>query len=759
MESPPDRAPACPPLLTLALGLTCFVLLVPGALLKGETFFDGDLSHFHRPIVLQHLRLLAESDGPASWNPLPASGQPMAANPVLAPTHPFTLLFRVLPFELAFRLNVLLPIAISFLGAWFLLRCLSLSSVAATLGALCWAFGGTLLSCAEIWPALATLAPLPFTLAFALRVLREGRVLDGLGLALSFGLQCLRGEPTVLLLTPLLLLVLLVEARRANGDAEASSTLQLTSHLRRRLGLTGLALVLGAALGSATLVPAWQLLQRTDRGAEAGPDVDTWSLPPVRLVELASPHVYGRLEDPAARRAARWSGALYDHGRRPFLGSLHAGLIALVLALVALVLEARRLLPWTLVGAACLLAAFGSHFVVWDVVRRVVPLLGTTRYPEKLWIPCALVLTVAAALGAQRVLVDDDRRARRLALGLFTTAAVLGLLFVGSLGPRLLLVAGTGVGACLLRPHWRVALVLLTVVLDLGTAGRTLVRTRPVDALPLTVPPVLAPLAATADDGPLWNQASYDPRTPTLSERHDTWRLQAWNLATTLDRDDSLTQLAWTRRAKRLVSEALERDGSLLAPLLHRRSVQAVLRVRTPLVGDRSPYELLRPRSRRPFASCVRRVETFATDEDWHDLVDRLGPALVDAVLVEEDQAEEAPTTPSTCTVDIVERHPDRLLLSVSVEGPAPAFLALAQTWDPGWQATLDDTAVRLRRSDVDLTGVLLPPGASRLELVHDEPSLGVGRWLSLSALLVLIGGAAIVSRDLFEARQSSPTS
>jgi hypothetical protein len=176
-----------------------------GRVFRGEAFWVSDLGGFHRPIRSLLLRLAHDSGGLPTWNPYLALGQPYAANPHYALFHPTTALFFVLPFETAFRIQVMLPILAAFGAMVFFLRGQGISLAASLFGGLSWAFGGSFLSGTILLPIALTLAPMPATLGFAARLgradARRAPWRDVVGFALAFGLQALGGEPGSLLIT------------------------------------------------------------------------------------------------------------------------------------------------------------------------------------------------------------------------------------------------------------------------------------------------------------------------------------------------------------------------------------------------------------------------------------------------------------------------------------------------------------------------------------------------------------------------------
>jgi uncharacterized membrane protein YfhO len=72
----------------------------------------------------------------------------------------------------------------------------------------------------------------------------------------------------------------------------------------------------------------------------------------------------------------------------------------------------------------------------------------------------------------------------------------------------------------------------------------------------------------------------------------------------------------------------------------------------------------------------------------------------------------------------------------VEAEGPEPCFVALNQTWDPGWEAHRDGERVPLVRTDLSLSGLLLPPGRHDVVLSYRSVPVLAGAVVSLVALL-----------------------
>jgi hypothetical protein len=87
----------------------------------------------------------------------------------------------------------------------------------------------------------------------------------------------------------------------------------------------------------------------------------------------------------------------------------------------------------------------------------------------------------------------------------------------------------------------------------------------------------------------------------------------------------------------------------------------------------------------------------------------------------------------------VVDRAVGRVLLAIDGRGPRSSFIAINQTWDDGWQATLDGAPTALLRTDVDLSGVVVPAGRHQVELVYGDPWVQAGVAVSLAAALACL--------------------
>jgi hypothetical protein len=761
------------PVAVLVLLLSAsFAWLFRGALFKGETFVERDLATFHRAAKSLVPRLVHESAGLPQWNPYYASGQPFAANPQHALFHPATALFLLLPFEWAFRLQVMLPPMVAAAALFFLLRSLGRRRVGAAFGALVWGLGGYTLSVTNLLPTLLATSVLPAVLAFAHRIAHGGGRKDVAGLGLALGLEALAGEPTTLMVTPLLLVPAVGQAilRRPGGWS------------RRAAGRLALGLLLGLCLASAALLPASRLAARTTRAAGLAPAMaDIWSMPPFRLAEIVFPYAFGRVESGAA---GFWALRFYPGQSTPFVYSLYPGLLTTVLAAtmaMAAVRSRRRRRSWPallwigagLVGVAL---AAGRYLPLWPVLRHVPPFSGV-RYPERFVLVALLPLAILAAWGFDLV-VHGSAGARRttrtlllIAGGLSAASGIFALCSRPGLWTALGLPEATVVRMPLLaaqdalagvttalaflialsaltrRRPWASAALLTLAALDLVHTGGRLMKARPVAEM-TAPPPVIRDLLAASVAGPVFHAAGWAAQRELEFSFVRPPMPAFWGIATAFEPDFDLTELRWSSAATRAFLEVLEAQPRTALAVARRRGVVAVIHFTNDVKvvggtivkpeGAESAVELRFLEAPKPLAFLASRVEAAAGEAGWKDTVLRLGPASADTVIADSSEAGRIPAHPSAGAVRTAGRRPGRLLLDVDVQGPEPGLVAVNQTWDAFWRARVDGGEAAVLRTDLSLMAVVVPPGRHRLELTYEDPWVLRGLAVSAAAMLGL---------------------
>jgi hypothetical protein len=737
-----------------ALVASAALVLFGRALFLGELFVERDLAAFYYPAKWLLAPLAKAVGGIPLWNPFFASGQPFAGNPEHELFHPMTALFFLLPFDWAFRLQVILPPLLAIPSMYWFLRVLRRSRSAALAGGLAWGLGGYMLSATCLLPELFTAFALPLTLAFGVLVSRRAKVGRVVGLAFCLALQCLAGEPgTLLPLLPLLAAALL-----------AGSSQRLRSNkLSVGLGL-GLGLGLGVAIAAAAILPALHHAGRTIRAAGLTEAMaNEWSMPAVRMFELFSPNVLGHVDRTHLSRY--WGRGYYGAKTFAFYYSLYPGLLVSLLALPAWFARRRAMWLWAAAALLGFLIALGDGFPLWPLLRHL-PGLSGIRYPEKASVLFLFPVLVVGSHGFDWFLLGRPRAHARV-LWMLGCLATVGLLVAGGLwfwstrsapsfsvgdaiggGLRLCAVASVSGAALRWSRSWhrqrRGLLLCGLLCVDLVAAGRELLPTVPNEVL-ATPPVFLRPLLRPDRDDLVFHMAEWDSKHSDMGGLAKPPIPARWGIPTTLERDFDFTQLKWTFESTRAWMVTANQDQRLIEPLLQRRGVTAIVRF-APGVhwqggvlvrpGGGPSVELLFAAKSNGFAFAAKRVEIVDGVAGWQAKVSALGDEVVDTACVERDELPAFSNPPGPASVRVRRNSPEDFTLEVDAAGPSPSFVAVNQTWDPGWRVSLDGAPTRLLRTDLALSGVIVPPGAHRLSFEYHDAWVSVGILVSLLASL-----------------------
>jgi len=103
-----------------------------------------------------------------------------------------------------------------------------------------------------------------------------------------------------------------------------------------------------------------------------------------------------------------------------------------------------------------------------------------------------------------------------------------------------------------------------------------------------------------------------------------------------------------------------------------------------------------------------------------------------------------------TAAIRPVVTHEDSRQLVIEADAPADGYLLLADTYFPGWTATVDGTPTPVYRANVSVRGIRLSKGRHEVRFTYDAPGFARGLQITLLAVLALLlwaGGAAYVER------------
>jgi hypothetical protein len=808
LGSPPAAAVAepagvarVPPARALAvalpvLGAAWLLLFFAPLLSPARVLSNRDIQLFHLPLRACFARLVHL--GLPVWNPWLNGGQPLLSNPSYASFYPPSWIVAALPAAYALSLLAVFHAAVALTGAWFLARRLGAGRGAAALAAIAYTGSGGFLSLLSAFTLFCSMAWFPWVLAWGDATLRRaGRAAwlrAALAAGLMLGLQLLNGEPATMVMSGIALLAF----------AAAAAWRRPRAALRLFLPLA-----LGCLLAAAQLLPTIGRLADSPRGAGlAAAAAATWSAPPARAVELAFPHFFG---DPSRDREGLYFGWGVHDRDYPYVVSIYPGLLITVLALCALALwPIPRRGAWLLAAAAGAFLALGRHNPLFEPVRAAVPVLATLRFPEKFAVLTLAALSFAGALGWQR-LCDERQAGRRqagdlpLALALVVLATALALTavlyglpdaaawWIRGHGAPVLGAAAVQRGLLALRSEgWQAvataaavaylfvlyrirrvpqaglqAAAVALLAADLWHYGHSLVHTAPatLDQAPpplaLQVPPgsrvyVQPPPADTLDVVPLQGGAE-----PAL-DRAQTARLEPytaalWQVPYAGNEDYDLMLTHWAALALQILHREEQDAPEMAERFLGAWGVALELR-RVPGRAPDAPspasasdagtlavYPALDP-FQLPRFRFPPRVAFYPRYADALYAARRAGyEAARGEHCWRPDQPYASVAYPSRPQVLALADAGGRIRLRY--RAAAPAFLAVAITYDSGWHAAVEQRPLAICPTALGQLGIELPAGEHELLLAYREKLLPLGLGLSAVALLASLAGLLLLPR------------
>ena len=116
--------------------------------------------------------------------------------------------------------------------------------------------------------------------------------------------------------------------------------------------------------------------------------------------------------------------------------------------------------------------------------------------------------------------------------------------------------------------------------------------------------------------------------------------------------------------------------------------------------------------------------------------LNRLGPGLRDQLVVEDPTRPLAADAAVSGNARIALDLPERVVIEAQAE--TPAYLVLADTFDPGWSATVDGRSAPIRPAYVAFRAVYLTPGTHKIVFTYRPAGLDLG--LSLTGCGALLG-------------------
>ena len=716
----------------------------------GQVYTADDLGAFHLPIRAFYAERLAAGQ-PYDWMPQLFSGFYLTGEGQGGPYHPLhQLLYRILPLRAALGWEYLLPYPLMMLGSWLLLKRRLGRGDAAMLGSLLFTFSSFNLLHFLHPNAVAVIAHIPWLLwaiDIALLESRRQRVaLAGALVALLTGSQLLLGYPqyvwfsfaTEFSYTIFLLTAHKYSARTGCDLRDACDhCVGCTTSMWPRLVI---AKGIGLLLGGIQILPTLDAWQHSARLSSDSGFVYWGSLHPLNLLQLLAPYLF-------VDRVV--GGNTHEFG-------LYLGAVPLML--IVWLLARRRDLGtlssfvWATLGfaAVALLLSLGQFGFLYQITTWI-PIVGNFRFPCRYLVLFQLAAAVLAAIGflllirqgretqkqhTQKMRYQEKHRWLALwhdfeplwcVVGFSAAVAVAGIKlrqeeYIASIpgilaGPVLL--SAAAVLIVLASRGRRAALVglILLASLDMGFYGLTYAacsRSATLDAYEASI--------------------CTPPGSPDGRVVASLYRVDEPGIRT----GDAMTLAGWRRADGYAGLEPGKQLDYRLLPSLRVANVHWVKQdPSTSMIAG-----LLRPT-----------LPTTPRNATWLETPDPLPRVrMVTQVRQSRDPAADiaiiCPDTTALCEVPIAlppskpgkavltSERPGRL--EIAVDCPAAQLLAVAESYHPGWHASIDGCPQEIYRINGDFMGCTVGPGKHRVELSFQPDSLQRGRLTSCLGLGML---------------------
>jgi hypothetical protein len=727
------------------------------------------------------------------WFPGLYCGLPLFSESQAGYLHPFKyLLYPWLAPWQAFNLDTILSIWMTGTGTYLWLRS-HVGPAAALTGCAIFGLSGFMWAHLIHTSMVNALASVPFVIWGLECSWASGRWRGVVVAALALACQVFAGHLQDTLLTALLVgLYGVYRASTEHGLGKSGASLGMAVTVLARplsaliwsrsrgwaLGMALAVVALGGLCSAVQWVPSKELLDRSPRaGGLTRHDLTFGSWHPELLPTLVVREAYG-----TRARDTDWMDGYYPYHEM----NAYMGLLAMGLAVIGAGGIGRRD-RWTnfwvlLVGVGGILM-LGRFTCLFDYAHRI-PVLGSSREPVRFHLWVSLAVAALAAVGVERLSRPGfvSLRGALILGGVLTALSVPILAYIYTpvwaepqrwnqavhlarfawLGRELKMAAlrTALLAACgFLAAFWaersrdparrarRAAILPLLVIADL--MGTHIADVPTVDSRYWTSPPLTA-VRLKADAGFIRvfgiadkhaGEPGYASESVDFLQVRDTldWSLPpVWHL----DSANGNTPMKSSRVVDYTDHALVGREGFDLEGVTHivtgrnNRAKIAPLRMPVEVAGSAFIFHNSKALPRARLAG----KPVYARDQsDAVAVMDRLNQehALQDHLIVE-DPVRPLPSDASVSgTARIVTDLPERV--AVDVKADTPAYLVLADTFDPGWSATVDGQPAPIQPAYIAFRAVYLPQGEHTVVFTYCPAGFKPGLVLSICGVLLCL--------------------
>ncbi|MBI5699485.1 YfhO family protein [Candidatus Saganbacteria bacterium] len=654
------------------------------------------------------------------WNPYLYGGMPLLASLQIGFFYPMTLIHYILPFNLAFNWFTILHYFLAGLFTYLLMRHYKASEEASLLSGIVFAFSGYLLSVSTMNTTLTSVVWLPLTILFWDRLLSGGGR-DWLWLVLTMTLMFLGGEPTIFYSTILILIIY------AFFMGKIGKLWYLLPVVLLTLGLL-----------AAQIFPLLEFTLNSVRTWRTEFDfISHSSLPPRETLNFILPNLWGSFLN------GTYSKAILGSDIQTWILSPYIGLLSLFMAGLGVIAgRSRRAYFFLTAGILFLFLSFGRYTPFYKLLFRGLPGLSFIRYPVKFMFFPTFAVAILSGFGLDRLSRILNQKV------LLAVGSIMGVILALVLGSGIfkrslhtLISARLGLTedlkftlAALLNANltnWLIIFLLLLFALVL----LTLYYRKQIKVGILT----RGLVALVALDLLIFN---FNLNPPVIKELQTFVPLNAEIML----KDRSLFRYYVDPRV-------YEKSGGF-----YRDQTEVLVGLKTKLMPNFMIPHHLSDLMGRESIEPLRQVRFYYEfrDKFLPDRLDLLSKANVKYILSYErlfdpqlkllsDQQfylyqnllyyPRAYIRGGECR--IIKYEPNRVEITANSKSGGP--LVLADSFDPGWKATIDGRPVKIELEEPFFRRVLVPAGERRVVFRYSPDSLKWGALVSLISLLVII--------------------
>jgi len=725
----PHRADASAILVLLVLWAFYFWRVLTPNAADRVSLPEGDYSGQFLSFGAYQARRLLSGEIPL-WNPYNYGGLPFIADTQAAVFYPprlITIFASAWFFEgwnySALQAETLAHYLLASLFMYLFIRTITQSRIAGLISGLTFAYGGFLTGYPPLQLAVLEAAvwlPLALLGVYKASETEGGWSLRWLALTpLALGIGLLAGHPQTSLFTSYVLIAYIIHRAVKQHIGWKLTTVVL-----------GIVLVVGFGLAAVQVLPGLEYTRLTIRAAYG-------------FQELANGFPYSDLLT-----------VIYPNSLTVW-SPLYSGIVALVLAAIAVWMNAPQARFWLVVGLVELGLSFGGATILYHLAYLAVPGFALFRGQERAAYVIAACVAILAGIGFDRL--RQGNKPVRLSLVLGYTAIIGWILaleiFIGSLFFRevvLFNVIKAAFSFALLASLAWAFFGREVLNVQLPSFGPIAIALVVFDLFSATIGTNFEPVPALQRDfiGPLVDTVQQDELLYRVDGRYGLGE----NYGTLLNIQD-------IRGTSPLRLGSLEQYVSRLpqSKLYQMLAVKYVftdaqqLEQPSSIIDENDsvqPPQLLHEID-EPMPRAWMAYNVFVAPSDAQALGFISDPAFdlrTNVTLPAQPKGMTSPATPPTdWQITIVDYQPESIRLEV--ETPEDGVLVLSEFDYPGWQAKVDSEPAEIWRANAGLRGIPLTAGSYDVVFEYRPLSVRIGAVVSVVSVLVIVGAMVTNAR------------